>query len=337
MPARVAMIGVTAWGLTLSHLFADAGSDVTVLARTDAEAARVRRERTDRRRIPDLCLPPSVHVTAHPAAALNPCSIAVFANPAQAMRANAARVAADLPASAVVVSAAKGIELQTGERMTEVLAQSLGGDRSFCALSGPNLAGEIVRGLPATCVVAGPIEAASEVQRALASSRFRVYTHDDIIGVELGGALKNIVALAAGICDGLGYGDNAKAALITRGLAEITRLGVALGANPLTFAGLSGLGDTIATCASPLSRNRRVGEELARGRALSAILADLGHIAEGVTTTTAACQLARNTGVDLPISFGLERVLAGEMSPVDGVRYLMDRLPKRELDSIERD
>jgi glycerol-3-phosphate dehydrogenase (NAD(P)+) len=254
--------------------------------------------------------------------------------PAQSLRANAARLAACLPDGSIVVSAAKGIELESGRRMTEVLAETLPGSPALCALSGPNLADEIAHGLPATTVVAGPPEAARRVQRALTSPGFRVYTHDDVTGVELGGALKNVVALAAGIGDGLGYGDNAKAALITRGLAEITRLGVALGANPLTFAGLSGLGDVIATCASPLSRNRRVGEELGRGRALAEILADLHHVAEGVPTTTAACALAERHGVELPIAGGMAAVLSGELTPAEGARRLMQREPRGELDSM---
>jgi glycerol-3-phosphate dehydrogenase (NAD(P)+) len=335
MAEQVAVVGVTAWGLTLSQLFALAGSSVVLLARTEAEAAHVRHRRTDPRRIADVHLPDAVQVTADPRSAVEDASIVIVAVPAQTLRANAGRLRPFLAESTAVVSAAKGVELGTGLRMTEVLAAVLPAGVALCALSGPNLAGEIARGLPATCVVAGPVAAATRVQRALASPAFRVYTHDDVIGVELGGALKNIIALAAGIGDGLGTGDNAKAALITRGLAEITRLGVALGANPATFAGLSGLGDVIATCASPLSRNRRVGEALGRGRPLAETLAELDHVAEGVTTTAAAAELARRLGVDLPITFGMERVLRGEITPVEGARLLMEREPRSELD--ERD
>jgi glycerol-3-phosphate dehydrogenase (NAD(P)+) len=197
--------------------------------------------------------------------------------------------------------------------MTEVLTSVLPGCGAYCAVSGQS-GRWIVPGLPATTVVAGPSRACVRAQRALASPRSRLYTHDDIVGVELGGALKNIIALAAGIADGLESGDNAKAALITRGLAEITRLGVALGASPMTFAGLSGLGDVIATCASRLSRNHRVGEELGRGRPLAEILAGLGHVAEGVTTTRAARALAERHGVEMPITTSIDRILRGEIA-----------------------
>jgi glycerol-3-phosphate dehydrogenase (NAD(P)+) len=332
MVEHVAVVGVTAWGLTLSYLFARAGSTVTLLARTEAEAATVRSQRTEPRRIAELRLPSAVAVTADPVVAFDGAQIVTMAAPAQSVRSNAERISSYASASTVVLSAAKGVELRTGLRMTEVLTAVLGDGPAICALSGPNLAGEIARGLPATSVVAGALEAAARVQVSLASPDFRVYTHDDVIGVELGGALKNIIALAAGIGDGLQYGDNAKAALITRGLAEITRLGVALGAQPATFAGLSGLGDVIATCASPLSRNRRVGEAIGRGRPLAETLAELDHVAEGVATTSAAGDLARRIGVDMPITFGLERVLQGEITPVEGARLLMEREPKREFD-----
>jgi glycerol-3-phosphate dehydrogenase (NAD(P)+) len=332
MAEHVSVVGVTAWGLTLSCLFARAGSSVTLLARSEAEASTVRQLRTEPRRIAELRLPPSVDISPDPEAALGRAGIVVVAVPAQSLRSNLAPLRPNLVKSEVVVSAAKGVELGTGQRMTEILAEVIDAAPMICALSGPNLAGEIARGLPATTVVAGPDGAAVRVQRSLASSDFRVYTHDDVIGVELGGALKNIIALAAGIGDGLQYGDNAKAALITRGLAEITRLGVALGAQPATFAGLSGLGDVIATCASPLSRNRRVGEALGRGRSLEETLAELDHVAEGVTTTSAASALARRIGVDLPITFGLERVLRGEITPAEGARLLMEREPRQEFD-----
>jgi len=332
MAEHVSVVGVTAWGLTLSSLFARAGSSVTLLARTEAEAATVRSLRTEPRRIAELRLPPSVEITADPQAGLGEAGIVVMAVPAQSLRSNLIPLRTILTKSEVVVSAAKGVELGTGLRMSEVLAEVLDGPPLICALSGPNLAEEIARGLPATTVVAGPDAAAVRVQRSLASLDFRVYTHDDVIGVELGGALKNIIALAAGIGDGLQYGDNAKAALITRGLAEITRLGVALGATPATFAGLSALGDVIATCASPLSRNRRVGEALGRGRPLEETLAELDHVAEGVTTTSAAGALARRIGVDLPITFSLERVLRGEITPAEGARLLMEREPRQEFD-----
>jgi glycerol-3-phosphate dehydrogenase (NAD(P)+) len=332
MAERVAVVGVTAWGLTLAQLFAHADASVCMLARGEGEAELVRRRRTEPRRIAEVRLPPSVEITDAPDQALAGATILILVVPAQSMRANLQRIAPMVPAGCVIVSAAKGIEIGTGLRMTELIAEMLPAAGDRCSLSGPNLAGEIARGLPAAAVVAGPAEGAVRVQRALTTPGFRVYTHDDVVGVELGGALKNIVALAAGICDGLGSGDNAKAGIITRGLAEITRLGVALGANPLTFAGLSGVGDVIATCASPLSRNRRVGEELGRGRPLVEVLAQLDHVAEGVTTTTATCALARRLGVEMPITLGMDRVLRGEITAEEGARLLMEREPRGELD-----
>ena len=334
MAERVAVLGVTAWGLTLAQLLAHAGGDVRLLARSQVEADRVRVRRTDPRRIAEVRLPHSVTMTPDPGAALDDATLFVVAVPAQTFRANLQRVAGTVPPGCIVLSATKGIELESRLRMTEVLAQELPAGRPLCALSGPNLAGEIARGLPAATVVAGPAEAAQRVQRALTSALFRVYVHDDVTGVELGGALKNIIGLAAGVCDGLGYGDNAKAGVITRGLAEITRLGVALGANPLTFAGLSGLGDVVATCASQLSRNRYVGQEIGRGRPLSEVLAGLDHVAEGVTTTAAACALARRLGVEMPIAQGVDRLLRGEITPQEGVRLLMEREPRNELHGI---
>jgi glycerol-3-phosphate dehydrogenase (NAD(P)+) len=330
-PSGVCVVGVTAWGLTLAQLFAGAGGAVCLLARNEGEAETVRRLRTEPRRIAEVRLPASVRVTASPDEASVGAGIAILAVPSQALRENARRVSGRMGQGCIAVSAAKGIELGTGLRMSQVLREELPEGTPVLALSGPNLAGEIARGLPAATVVAGPDDAAVRVQGALASPSFRVYTHDDIVGVELGGALKNIIALAAGICDSLGYGDNAKAGIVTRGLAEITRLGGALGANPLTFAGLSGLGDVTATCASPLSRNRRVGEALGRGMPLNRILAELDHVAEGVSTTAAAVELARRLGVELPIAETMDRLLRGEITAVEGVRALMEREVRSEL------
>lgn len=330
---RAAVVGVTAWGLTLAQVLAQAGASVAVLARHEPEAGAVRRERTAPARTAVVRLPASVEVFADAGAALAGAGIVVLAVPAQAMRQNARRVAPHIAPAAVLVSAAKGIEIETGRRMSEVLVEECGGPAgAVAALSGPNLADEVARGLPATTVVASSdADAAGRVQEALTTPRFRVYTHDDVVGVELGGALKNIIALGAGMDDGLGYGDNAKAAFITRGLAEITRLGVAMGANPLTFAGLSGLGDLVATCASPLSRNRRVGAALGRGRPLAEVLADLGHVAEGVPTTRAARRLARIHGVEMPIVDAMYRVLFEGWPPAEAAQALMERAPRAEL------
>jgi glycerol-3-phosphate dehydrogenase (NAD(P)+) len=234
----------------------------------------------------------------------------------------------------VIASAAKGLERGSLLRMSQVLAEELP-TASICAISGPNLAREIAAGKPATTVIASEIPAAAERVRAtLMSTRFRCYANEDIVGVEMGGALKNIVAIGAGMADGLGAGDNAKAAFITRGIAEIARLGVAAGADPLTFAGLSGIGDLVATCASTLSRNHRVGEELARGRTVDEIRAGMTDVAEGIDTTAVARELGRRLGVDLPITEQLYRVLFDEIPAAEAIEALMGREATHELGAL---
>ena len=248
--------------------------------------------------------------------------------PSDRLRENARRLADHIAPDTVVVNAAKGLELPSALRMSQVLSEELPTAvlPRICSLSGPNLAKEILQGKPSTTVVASESPGAAEqAQAVLLSARFRVYTSDDLVGVELGGALKNIVALGAGICDGLEFGENAKAALITRGLAEIARLGVAAGAQPLTFAGLAGVGDVIATCASRLSRNRFVGEQLALGRSWPEIRASMDNVAEGVNATGAALRLAEQLDVDMPIAQTTYRVLYEGLSPREAAIELMQR------------
>jgi len=234
----------------------------------------------------------------------------------------------------LILSAAKGLEEGTKQRMSVVIANEIDPrfHPSICVLSGPNLSGEIIRGLPATTVIAAQnVAVAKRAQQIMTSPIFRVYINDDVVGVELGGALKNIIALSAGMSDGLGYGNNAKAALVSRGLAEISRLGVALGANPLTFGGLAGLGDLVTTCSSPLSRNRFVGQELAKGRPLAEITASMKGIAEGIITTVAARQIARELGVEMPITEQVYRVLFEGLEVPQAMVALMERELKHEL------
>ena len=259
--------------------------------------------------------------------------LVVMAVPSDAFRRNLQRVAGAMPSDAVVLSVTKGLELPAGLRMSEVVAEELPNHQAgrFAVLSGPNLAGEVMAGKPTVTVVAAADQAAQQlVQDALMSPSFRIYTSDDVVGVELGGSLKNILALAAGMADGLGVGDNAKAALVTRGLSEIGRLGIAAGAQLLTFAGLAGLGDVMATCSSPLSRNRRVGEELAKGRGLPEILADMGAVAEGVNTTVAALEMADRLGVDMPITRLMSQVLFEGLAAEECIPVLMERPPRAE-------
>ncbi len=252
------------------------------------------------------------------------------------MRGNLRTLRSHLDPDTLVLSAVKGLERDTGKRMSEVVREELPGlRRPLCVLSGPNLSREIAQGLPAATIVASEDLAVAETLReALMSPLFRVYTNEDVAGVELAGALKNIIAIGAGMCDGLGYGDNAKAGFITRGLAEIARLGVAAGAQPLTFLGLAGVGDLMATCYSPLSRNHRVGIELAKGRTLDDVLSSLGQVAEGVTTTVAARELARRYGVEMPITEMTYKVLFEGLDPRRAVAELMLRAPRHELHGV---
>ena len=261
----------------------------------------------------------------------------VVAVPSQHLRATMTAAQPFVPRQATVVSVAKGIELQSGKRMTEVLSEVLvGHDRDrIGVLSGPNLAREIIGGQPAaTCVAFADPDRATSIQRLFGGEALRVYTSDDVVGCEIGGAAKNVIAIAAGVADGLGFGTNTKAALITRGLAELTRLGVALGGQPLTFLGLAGNGDLIATCSSPLSRNRRFGEELARGRTVEDMIGATSSVAEGVDTAPALLALAGKVDIEMPISETVHALLRGDLSPKDVVTMWMGRAPKPELHGL---
>lgn len=330
------VVGAGAWGTTLAILAHRAGSDATLLVRNPNLAVELSQTRRHPRKLKDVDIPTNVSVTASPDTALTSGEIVIVAVPIQSLR-GVVKAFANRLAGKIVVNAGKGLERRTLLRPTQIISEELAAqsDTPVCALSGPNLAAEVAAGLPATTVVAARDSAPSEAVRdALMSPQFRVYTSRDVIGVEMGGALKNIIAIGAGIGDGLGAGDNAKAAFLTRGIAEIARLGIACGAEPLTFAGLSGIGDLIATCASPLSRNNRVGRELARGRLLPDILREMDEVAEGVPTTEAAHALGQRLGVELPITAQMHGVLFAEKSPVDAVRELMAREPKQEQEGF---
>jgi len=335
---KVAIIGTTNWGTTLGIMLSRKGMRVRLWARTEAEAEILNRERENARRLPGFTFPEGLQATGSLEEALYGASLVIFAVPSQDMRHNVRQVGEHLDSSMPVLSAAKGLELDSAKRMSQVIPEEIDSrfHHNICVLSGPNLSGEIARGLPATTVVAGhDAGVATRVQKMVASPLFRVYVNTDVIGVELGGVLKNIIALAAGMVDGLGYGDNTKAGLITRGLAEITRLGVAAGAAPLTFAGLAGLGDLVATCSSPLSRNRFVGQELARGRPLKEITASMAGIAEGITTTVAALKLAGELGVEMPIAEQVYRVLYEGLDVRQGIAELMGRELKHEFADLQ--
>jgi len=315
---NVAVVGATTWGRTLAGLLANKGVAVTIWARTEARAEELRREQQDSSSRTSLsnCL----SLTSNVEEALDSAEFVILAVPAQSMRQNVRQVRDSLTASMILVSVAKGLEAETGKRMSEVITEEVvsGLPERVCALSGPNLSGEINQGLPATSVVAGQdIEVAKKVQGLLDSPNFSVFTSDDVVGVELCGALKNVIALGAGMLDGLELGNNAKAAFATIAWSEVVSLGIALGAKASTFYGLAGLGDLIATGNSPLSRNHYVGCELGKGRSLGEITAAMSNVAEGIDTTMGVRRLASKLGSDVPIIDLIYRVLFESLSPVE--------------------
>jgi glycerol-3-phosphate dehydrogenase (NAD(P)+) len=329
---QVGVIGAGAWGTTLAVLLADAQRPVSLWTHAPATAQRMAHERTNERYLPGVVFPPNVRVMTDDAHLGEPYRFYVLAVPSSHVRATLRAVAPLLHPDVPVMSVVKGIEEGSHLRMTEVVAQELPA-RRVAALSGPNLAREIAAGKPAGSVVASAdAELAAELASVLSSDRFRVYTNPDVIGVELAGALKNVVALAAGMVDGLGFGDSGKAGIITRGLAEMTRLGVAAGAHPLTFAGLAGVGDLIATCMSPLSRNRRAGELIASGIPWPEAGERLTGVAEGVATVAGALELAVEHRVELPIADQVRAVVFDHLPPLAAVAELMSRAPRDELE-----
>jgi glycerol-3-phosphate dehydrogenase (NAD(P)+) len=331
----VAIVGAGGWGTALASMVAEKGIAARLWALEPEVAEEVNSRRANSRYLPEAQIGASVTCSTDLEAVVTGSRLVIFVVPSQWLRQVAERAAPHLPRRGWVVSATKGIEPHTGLRMSQVLTEALGSDTAVAALSGPNLSREIARGMPAAAVVAGTDAGLTlAAQQLLLSKRFRVYTNPDIIGVEVGGALKNIVALAAGASDGLGFGSNTKAALLTRGLAEIRRLGVAMGARPDTFAGLSGVGDLIATCSSNLSRNWQVGNRLSQGEDLADIEASMGgQVAEGVPTTLAACEEAARRRVDMPIAEAVRDVLEGRVPPREAVTRLMSREGKTEVDS----
>ena len=331
---KVAIIGTTIWGTTLAVILAQKGVQVRLWARTEQEAAELKNNGPDPDSSPDITLPPHLLITHDLGEAFDEAKAVILVVPSQSMRQNIKLVSSYLNKSMLVVSAAKGLEIGSGKRMSQVIEEEINPRfrSNICVLSGPNLAREVLRGLTAATVAAAEDNSvARKAQRLLTTPNLCVFTNTDVIGVELGGALKNIIALGAGIADGLSYGDNAKAAFMTRGLTEITALGVALGAHPLTFSGLTGLGDIIATCASPLSRNHYVGVELTKGRSLTEIVNSMSGVAEGVTTTLVARNLAHNLGLEMPITERVYRVLYEDADPRQVAAEMMGGNVRHEL------
>jgi glycerol-3-phosphate dehydrogenase (NAD(P)+) len=330
---RVAVIGAGSWGTAVAAIVA--GNVPTVLwARRADLASAIDTDHENADYLPGIALPPALRATAELAEACAAADVVVFAVPSHGLRAVLAEARPHVSAGAAIVSLAKGIEQGTLRRMTEVIAEVLSDHDSsrIGVLTGPNLAREVAAGQPTASVVAVPDSTvAEELQGVFFAPTLRVYTNPDVIGCEMAGALKNVLAIGAGIADGLGYGDNTKAALITRGLAELARLGVAMGGEPLTFAGLAGMGDLIATCASPQSRNRHVGVEIGRGRSLDEVVAEMKMVAEGVKTTAAVLELATANKVEMPLASFVGRVLYEGARPADLVPELMLRKAKPEL------
>ena len=315
---RVAVLGAGSWGTTFAKVLADSGTDVVLWARRAEVAKSISSSRVNPDYLPGVELPANLSATSDAGKALDGAQAVVLAVPSQTLRANLTGWRSSLPQGATLVSLAKGVELGTLKRMSEVICEVAGVPESHVAVvSGPNLAREIAAGQPtATVIACTDHDRAVDLQRACSNGYFRPYTNTDVVGCELGGACKNVIALACGMAAGLGFGDNTMASIITRGLAETARLGAALGADPLTFAGLAGLGDLIATCVSPLSRNRSLGERLGRGESLAqAQEAAHGQVAEGVKSCSSIRALAQRLGVDMPITDGVRRVCHDGLSP----------------------
>ena len=336
MTDQVGVIGAGAWGTTIAVLLAGSQRPVSLWTHSAESAERLAHARSNERYLPGVIFPPNVRIVTDDAYLAEPHWFYVLAVPSAHVRATLRQVGPHLHPEAPILSVVKGIEQATFRRMTQIVADELPG-RRVAALSGPNLAREIAAGKPAGSVVASEdAELATEIAVALSSDRFRVYTNPDVIGVEMCGALKNVVALAAGMVDGLGFGDSGKAGIITRGLAEMTRLGVAAGAHPLTFAGLAGVGDLIATCMSPLSRNRHAGELIASGVPWPEAGERLSGVAEGVWTVDGALGLAKSLGVEMPIAERVRAVVFDHQPPMAAVAELMARSPKDELATLTR-
>lgn len=330
-PDQIGVVGAGAWGTTLAIRLADAERPVTIWAHSDEANDALAGARENARYLPGHVFPPNLRVATDLAFLSEPHRAYVLAVPSAHLRETLRRIGDRLDPNAALLSVVKGIEEATHLRMSQVIADELPG-RRVAVLSGPNLAREIADGKPAGTVIASSdAKLAAELAGVLATDRFRVYTNPDVTGVELAGALKNVVALAAGFVDGLGFGDSAKAGIITRGLAEVTRLGVAAGAHPMTFAGLAGVGDLIATCMSPLSRNRRAGELMASGMTWTDAAAQLNGVAEGVYTVRGAMALAAELHVELPIAEQVDAVVHAARPPMAAVAELMGRERKDEL------
>ena len=329
---KVGVLGAGAWGTALAMVLARKGHDVALWSHDPSVADHVART-GESPYLEGVTVPSSIRIGSDVTAAVEGAEMLVSVSPSQFVRSVMIQAAPAMADDAVVVSASKGIELESLKRMDEVVSEVLSGDAigRFAVLSGPSFANEVAGEMPTAVVAAARTEAvAASVQRAFQTGYFRVYTTTDVVGVELGGALKNVIALAAGVAAGLGFGHNTLAALMTRGLAEITRLGVAVGARRETFAGLAGMGDLVLTCTGSLSRNRTVGYRLGQGASLEEILADMSAVAEGVRNAEAVCALADRHGVEMPITREVHAIVHEGRDPAEALAALMSRDPKPE-------
>jgi glycerol-3-phosphate dehydrogenase (NAD(P)+) len=329
---RVAVMGSGAWGTAFGKVLADAGAEVALWARRPeiVEMVRDRHENTDY--LPGIALPPGLTATTDAKEAAHGAEFVVLAVPSQSLRENLLEMAPAFSHDTVFLSLLKGVELGTAKRMSEVVREVIGvPEDQVAVLTGPNLAREIALEQPAASVVAcTDPQVARRLQQTCSTPYFQLYTNEDVVGCELGGAVKNVIALAAGMAEGLGFGDNTKASLITRGLAETARLGVALGADPMTFAGLAGMGDLVATCSSPLSRNRTFGERLGRGETVAQLLATPHQTAEGVKSCTSVLDLAHRHGVRMPITAHVAAVCHDGAPPAEMVQAFLDTEARAE-------
>ncbi|MGD0461357.1 MAG: NAD(P)H-dependent glycerol-3-phosphate dehydrogenase [Tepidisphaeraceae bacterium] len=331
MSERVTIVGDGAMATVCSLLLSQGGHSVTLWGVFEESINRLIQNRENQRLLPGVRLPRNVQLTANDAECFKGCTLILSAVPTQYMRSVWKRLAQHVPVGVPIISVAKGIENHTLLRPTQIIMELVGRGRGLAALSGPNIAAELARYLPATAVAATEdAQLAQRIQNVFSTQWFRVYTNSDVIGTELAGATKNVIAIAAGILDGLAAGNNAKAALVTRGLVEITRLGVAMGAQELTFQGLAGLGDLITTCVSPEGRNRTVGEQVGKGRKLQDILGSMDSVAEGVPTTRSVRELSIRYNVEMPITEAVHAVLFEGMDVIRALTTLMTREAKAE-------
>ncbi len=325
------MVGAGSWGTTVASLVAH-NAETTLWARREDLVDEINSRHTNSAYLPSATLPDTLRASSDLDALIAAADVVAMAVPSQGFRDVAARVANSIGATTPVVSLSKGLERSTLMRMSQVLEESMPG-RPVAVLSGPNLAREILAGQPAASVIACADDTvATTLQQLFSRPTFRLYTNPDVVGCEIGGVVKNVIAIASGIAQGFGFGDNTKATLVTRGLAEMTRLGVAMGANPLTFAGLAGMGDIMATCASMQSRNTQVGVRLGKGESIADIVASMNMVAEGVKSSAVVVDLARKLGVEMPIAEQVARVCDGTQSAADALRALMSRSSRSEFD-----